>query len=149
MPRYAQTQSLGHQTGLAGRLFNQLLTRRFSAAGIDMTAEQWGVILVLLNNGPMTHGQLAEQLYLEKSTISRSVGGLERRDWVACTKDADDGRHKRVSLTANATEVAEQCLKIASGVLTDAQAGLDPAAVSASLDQLAGVIANLRALNRR
>lgn len=148
MDRYHHTQSLGHLTGLAGRLFNNLLTKRFSAAGIDMTAEQWGVILVLLNNDTMTQGQIGEMLYLEKSTISRSVSGLEKRGWILCRKAAGDGRQKLVTLTPNAIDIAERCAVIAKSVLEDAQAGLDADAISANLEHLSHVITNLRELNR-
>lgn len=140
------TQSLGYQTGLASRLFNQLLTKRFHNAGIQMTAEQWGVIQVLLNHGAMTQGQLGEILYLEKSTISRSVSGLEKRGWVRWQKNAEDGRQKLTSLTPDAMNVAKQCAEIAQSVLNDAQANLDPKAISDSLAQLSAVIHNLRDL---
>ncbi len=148
MQGYNQAQSLGHLTGLAGRLFNTLLTRRFSAAGIDMTAEQWGVILLLLNHGAVTQGQLAEMLYLEKSTVSRSITGLEKRGWIVREKGAEDGRQKRVSLTENSTSVAERCSDIACSVLVDAQAGLTPEAITVSREQLSAVILNLRSLNQ-
>jgi MarR family transcriptional regulator, multiple antibiotic resistance protein MarR len=145
--RYHHTRSLGHLTGLAGRLFNNLLTRRFSEAGIEMTAEQWGVILVLRNNGVLTQGQLGEMLHLDKSTVSRSVSGLQRRGWVQGQRTVEDGRQKRVSLTSQAIDVAERCSAIASRVLVDAQAGLDDAAVAASLEHLSTVVGSLRALN--
>jgi len=147
MSKYNLTQSLGHQTGLAGRLFNKLLTKRFKDSGIDMTAEQWGVILVLLNNGAMTQGQLGELLYLEKSTVSRSISGLERRGWIDCQKDARDGRHKMATLTPAAISVAQHCSDIAQGVLDDAQSGLKPEDVSTSLGHLSVVVKNLRNLN--
>ncbi|MYM63418.1 MarR family winged helix-turn-helix transcriptional regulator [Pseudomaricurvus sp. HS19] len=148
MSGYTHTQSLGHQTGLASRLFNKLLTRRFREAGIEMTAEQWGVIQVLINGGAMSQGQLGEMLYLEKSTISRSVSGLEKRGWVAWQKSAEDARQKLIVLTPNAENVARQCYDIARGVLRDAQAGLDPEALTLSQLQLADVINNLRTLNQ-
>lgn len=148
MDRYNHTQSLGHLTGLAGRLFNNLLTRRFSDAGIDMTAEQWGVILLLLNNDAMTQGQIGEMLYLEKSTVSRSMRGLEKRGWIVCKRAAEDGRQKLITLTPNAINIAERCSDIAKSVLEDAQAGLNAEALSASLQHLSVVITNLRELNR-
>lgn len=148
MPRYDHRHSLGHQTGLASRLFNRLLTRRFHDAGIKMTAEQWGVIQVLLNNGAMTQNQLGETLYLEKSTISRSVSGLKKRGWVVGEENTEDRRQKLTTFTPEAIDIAEQCSTIAKSVLIDAQAGLDPEAVSGSLQQLSGVISNLRDLNQ-
>jgi len=148
MTAYDHTHSLGHQTGLASRLFNKLISRRFNDAGIKMTAEQWGVIQVLLNYGAMTQGQLGEALYLEKSTISRSVSGLEKRGWVVWEKNAEDKRQKLTTITPHAIKLARQCSAIAESVLSDAQAGLEPHAVSASLEQLSGVVGNLRRLNQ-
>lgn len=136
--------SLGYQTGLAARLFNNLLTRRLKDAGIEMTAEQWGVVQVLLTHGAMSHGQLGEMLYLEKSTVSRSVNGLEKRGWVICEKSVEDGRFRLVILTPNAIDVAQHCSAIAKSVLEDAQRGLNPESISASLEQLSEVIKNLR-----
>lgn len=148
MHNYHQSQSLGHLTGLAGRLFNNLLTRRFSEAGIEMTAEQWGVILLLRNDAGLTQQQLCERLYLDKSTVSRSVSGLRRRGWVTCGRTEPDARLKRVMLSEQAREVAERCAAIAAGVLQDAHAGLEPQALAASQALLGRVIGNLRDLNQ-
>ena len=49
---------MGHLTGLASRLFNRLLTSRFKQAGINITAEQWGVILTLKQYGSITEPNL-------------------------------------------------------------------------------------------
>ncbi|UTF60285.1 MarR family winged helix-turn-helix transcriptional regulator [Gilvimarinus sp. DA14] len=113
-----------------------------------MTAEQWGVVLLLLHNEALTQGQIGEQLYLEKSTVSRSVSGLEKRGWIVIKKDDKDARQKHISLSKQAVGIAERCYAIASGVLNDAQQGLTPAELSTGLTQLDKVIGNLRQLNR-
>lgn len=147
MTDYNLTRSLGYQTGLAGRLFNRLLTKRFRDAGIDISAEQWGVIQALHHNGAMTQSQISEKLYLEKSTVSRSISGLEKRGWVSWRRGTEDARQKLITLTPNAREVTSECTGIAKGVLEDAQAGLSPNAVDTTLEQLSGVIHNLRELD--
>lgn len=144
MTTHNQTRSLGHQTGLAGRLFNRLLTRRFAEAGIDMTAEQWGVVLTLMHHPAMTQGELCEHLYLEKSTVSRSIAGLEKRGWIQSNKQ---GRQKYISLTEQAQQIAQQCSEIAASVLRDAQQGLDPQQLQQSHELLGNVIKNLRRHN--
>ena len=121
---YDRNKSLGNLAGLASRLLSNTLARRFKEAGIDMTAEQWGALLVLINGDAMTQRQLGETLYLEKSSISRLVNGLERRGWIVRTKSKGDSRHKLVSVTENALETAEQCASIARVVLEEAQQGM-------------------------
>nr|WP_319493845.1 helix-turn-helix domain-containing protein [uncultured Desulfobacter sp.] len=55
---------------------SQTLTARFQAAGIDMTAEQWGAILLVLNGDAKTQGEIGRQRLLEKSSTSRLLNGF-------------------------------------------------------------------------
>ena len=140
---YDHNKSLGYLTGLASRLLSNLLGRRFQEAGIEMTAEQWGAIILLLNDDTMTQGQLGERLYLEKSSVSRLVGGLERRGWVVRTKSPDDSRQKLVSATPKALETAERCAVIARAILKEAQGGMTEDEQLVCRSFLARIIANL------
>lgn len=148
MPQYSHHQSLGHLTGLASRLFNRLLTTRFKDAGIDMTAEQWGAILLLDNSGALTQSEICELLYLEKSSVSRSLDGLEKRGWIERKRSPTDNRSKLVVLTDKSLEMVEQCSEIATSVLQDAQKGFGDAEREQSRAHLSNVITNLRSLNQ-
>ena len=121
---YDHNKSLGYVTGLANRLLSNTLAARFRAADIDMTAEQWGAILVLLNGDAATQRELGEQLCLEKSSVSRLLDGLERRGWIVRTRDPKDSRQKRVTPTPKVMETAEHCAAIAREVLKEAQRGM-------------------------
>ena len=145
---YDRNKSLGHLAGLASRLLSNTLAARFQAADINMTAEQWGAILVLLNGDAMTQGQLGEQLYLEKSSASRLLDGLERRDWVVRTKDPKDSRQKLVTPTPRVLETAERCAAIAGTVLEDAQRGMTEEEQSVCMSFLSRIIANLSEVSR-
>lgn len=140
---YDRNQSLGYLAGLASRLLSHTLATRFQAADIDMTAEQWGAILVLLNGGAITQRQLGEQLYLEKSSVSRLLDGLERRDWIVRTPDPKDSRQKRVTPTPKVREPAERCAVIARTVLKDAQRGMTEEEQLVCRSFLSRIIANL------
>ncbi|MGE4539173.1 MAG: MarR family winged helix-turn-helix transcriptional regulator [Desulfovibrio sp.] len=140
---YQRKKSVGHLTALVNRLSNNLLGKRFQEAGIDMTPEQWGALLVLFNGDALTQQQLGEQLYLEKSSVSRLVDGLERRGWVARTRNPGDGRNKLVSLMPKALAVADRCADIARDVLEVAQRGLSEEERLACQSFLGRIIANL------
>ncbi len=143
---YDHNQSLGYLAGLASRLLSNTLGKRFLEAGIEMTAEQWGAILLLLNDNAMTQGQLGKRLYLEKSSASRLVKGLERRGWVVRTKSPGDNRQKRVSPTPRALETAERCAVIARAILEEAQHGMTEDEQLVCRSFLSRIIANLGAL---
>ena len=121
---------------------------RFKEADIDMTAEQWGAILVLLNGEAMTQGQLGERLYLEKSSVSRLSDGLERRGWIVRTKYSKDNRQKLVTPTPKVLDTAEQCATIARAVLEEAQLGMTEDEKLVCRSFLSHIITNLRALIR-
>ena len=140
---YDHNQSLGYLAGLASRLLSNTLVKRFQEAGIDMTAEQWGAIIVLLNNGAMTQGHLGQRLFLEKSSMSRLANGLERHGWVVRAKDPEDSRQKLVVPTAKARDTAERCASIARSVLEEAQHGLSQEARLSCRSFLGNVIENL------
>lgn len=141
---YDHNQSLGYLTSVSSRLFSNILAMRFREAGIDMTSEQWGAIIVLLNGGAMNQAQLGEQLYLEKSSVSRLTDGLERRGWIVRTQDPKDSRQKLITPTPIASDMAEHCTSIARAVLEKAQHGMAEDEVMVCKSSLSCIITNLR-----
>ncbi len=145
---YDHNQSLGYLTGVASRLLSNLLARQLHEAGIDMTAEQWGAIIILLNGEGMTQGQLGEKLHLEKSSVSRLMDGLEKRGWIGRTQDPNDSRQRIVTPTPTALETAERCATIARAILEEAQRGLTEDEMELFRSLLQRTITNLRGLAR-
>jgi DNA-binding MarR family transcriptional regulator len=58
--------------------------------------------------GPLSHGQLAARLRLEKSTISRLVRQLEKRGWIERARLRHDRRVVQIRLTAAGKRAAER-----------------------------------------
>ncbi|MBE2888896.1 MarR family winged helix-turn-helix transcriptional regulator [Geobacter anodireducens] len=145
---YDYNQSLGYLTGIASRLLNNTLATRFKAADIDMTPEQWGAIIILLNEGAMTQGQLGDQLLLEKSSVSRLADGLERRGWIERTIDPNDSRQRLVTPTQNALDMAECCATIARAIHEEVQRGMNEDEKLASRSLLARIIINLKEVSK-
>jgi DNA-binding MarR family transcriptional regulator len=56
--------------------------------------------LMDLASGPLSHGQLAIRLHLEKSTVTRLVRQLQKRGWVQRYGTERDSRVKFIRLTA-------------------------------------------------
>ena len=140
---YDHNKSLGYLTGLAHRLLSNTLAARFQAENIDMTAEQWGAILVLFNDGAITQRQLGEKLCLEKSSVSRLLDGLEKRDWIVRNRDSKDSRQKLVAPTLRVMEILQRCSAIARTILKEAQRGMTEEQQSACQSALQHIISNL------
>lgn len=65
-------------------------------------------LLELSRTPGLTQKQLGEAINLRKSTVSRLVGNLERREWAARTKCPSDGRAVRIALTEKGERMAGQ-----------------------------------------
>ena len=59
-------------------------------------------------HGPMNHGDLAVRLKLQKSTVSRLVQQLERRDWIIRDNSSEDNRVVLIRLTRKGTAAAKR-----------------------------------------
>jgi DNA-binding MarR family transcriptional regulator len=65
-------------------------------------------LMDLAEHGPMNHGQLAARLKLKKSTVSRLVGQLERRGWIARDNSNQDNRVILIRLTGKGAGAAKR-----------------------------------------
>ena len=65
-------------------------------------------LMDLAEDGPLSHGELAARLKLQKSTVSRLVRQLEKRNWVAREVSREDNRVILVRLTRKGLAAAKR-----------------------------------------
>jgi DNA-binding MarR family transcriptional regulator len=63
-------------------------------------------LMELAHGVPLSQNDLAARLQLEKSTVSRLVGILEARGWIARARSAQDGRARELRLTNTGQQMA-------------------------------------------
>jgi DNA-binding MarR family transcriptional regulator len=66
----------------------------------DVSVTQCYALEAVIRRGPITLGEVAAELYLDKSTASRVVGALERKRYVTRSPHPTDGRAVLVKPTA-------------------------------------------------
>ncbi len=108
MPQQLLLEEMGRQCiCLNLRRICRIVTRRYddayTATGIRST--QAPILFFLMLNGEMKMGLLADQLAMDKSTLSRNFTLLEDRGLV--TRAAIDGRTTGISITAAGQESLE------------------------------------------
>jgi MarR family transcriptional regulator, 2-MHQ and catechol-resistance regulon repressor len=69
----------------------------------DVSVTQSNALDVLAARGPLTLNALAAELYLEKSTVSRIVDGLEKKGYVVREANPESRRSILVQLTTEGT----------------------------------------------
>jgi DNA-binding MarR family transcriptional regulator len=74
--------------------------------GAPVAVAEAHALMELAHASPLSQNDLATRLQLEKSTISRLVGILESRGWIARTRSAQDARAREVRLTDAGRQMA-------------------------------------------
>jgi DNA-binding MarR family transcriptional regulator len=87
----------------------------------DVSVPQCYGLEALVREGPLTLGELADRLYLEKSTASRVVDALERKGYVARGPHPGDKRALRLTATPSGRRLVK---KIRASLINDAKAVL-------------------------
>lgn len=69
----------------------------------DITPRQFGVLMALLQQGPMTPSALAERISCDRNTLSEMLKRMTARKLIAKKSNPDDRRSIQVQITAKGT----------------------------------------------
>ena len=93
-------QAIGLNVNRTAFLMAEEIGRRFSAHGYQLSAQDFGILFRLLKHGPMRQIEITTLMMRDKSTITRRIDGLVRKQLVDRNPDPDDRRYFRIGLTA-------------------------------------------------
>ena len=141
--QYASEESLGFMTFTAHRLLASTLRRRMKEAGIDLTSEQWGVLVLLWGRGSATQDELAQAACVDKSSMSRVLSLMEDRGLVTRRTDPDNERRKLICAAEGSLALRERGFAVAGGALQSALEGVTPDEAAVCMKVLAAIKNNL------
>ncbi len=95
--------NLGHMLGRTSRAMLNMLQKKFRQAGCAITVEQWTLLINIRNAGGQSQQQLAELVYLDKTTVARLAAGLEKKGLISRESVSADRRQKRLVITSRGT----------------------------------------------
>jgi DNA-binding MarR family transcriptional regulator len=81
----------------ASRAITRAFDRRLRPQGIRAT--QFSILVALIERGPSTIGELAEELGIERTTLSRNLDLILNQDWVKIEIGSEDARSRNVAIT--------------------------------------------------
>ncbi len=92
-------QAIGMHLNRAAFLMTDEIARRFSDAGWPLSAQDFGIMFRLRSQGAMTQVEIAALMLRDKTTITRRIDGLVKKQLVERRPDPDDRRYFRIMLT--------------------------------------------------
>ena len=93
------------------RLLNRTLTSIFDDAlrPLGVKVSQLNVLMVVAKRGPISPGEVARRLNMEKSTVSRNVDRMKSHRWLEVT-ESDSGRKQVLELASPGRKLIEKSL---------------------------------------
>lgn len=145
LPNSTAERHLGLLLADINRLVRREFDRRVRPLGL--TRAQWLFLFQLSCQPGVTQTELAGRLQMEKISVSRQAGRLQRAGWIERRDDAEDGRAYHLFLTPRATRVVDKLDHMATGLRADYLRGVPPARRSALVADLTRIKTNLLALH--
>ena len=76
---YDPQECVGFMTYTTSRLLVSALHKQMEEMGLELTSEQWGMLVQLFNRGQILQEEITRASGVDKSTTSRTLGLMERR----------------------------------------------------------------------
>ncbi|HZF70320.1 MarR family transcriptional regulator [Sulfuricurvum sp.] len=126
-------ESLGCLTNLSAMAARNYLSRQLALHGIDMTIEQFKVMVVLWKEGSSTQQNIADFVGKDKTSVTRLIAGLEKRSLIQRATDCQDKRCNLVTLTPQGIALEKPTMDVLAQATYDLHRGIDPEELAITL----------------
>src|SRR3954466_626317 len=106
-------------TGKASTAIARNLQKKFNAAGLKITIEQWSVLYHLWKEDGKSQQELCNATFRDKPSITRLVDNLEKLQLVKRVPSEHDRRINLIYLTKQAQKLEDETMRIADETLND------------------------------
>ena len=130
--------------GKVSAAINRKLYRNFRQNNLEITPEQWTVLLFLWEKDGVTQQELCNATFKDKPSMTRLIDNMERMHLVVRISDKSDRRINLIHLTKTGREVEERTRYIANRTLKEALYGLTVEELRVSQNVLRKIFMNTK-----
>ena len=109
--------------GKVSSSINRKLVKNFKQNGIDITPDQWTVLLFLFGKDGVTQQELCNSTFRDKPSMTRLIDNMERHNLVVRMSDKRDRRINLIHLTKTGKDIEERARFLANKTLKEALRG--------------------------
>lgn len=99
------SKEIAVELNLTGCRLKQYTSVMLKRRGIELTPEQFLLIDLLWNQGPLSQQQLADQMQKDKNSVTKLVDAIERKGLAVRSQNPEDRRSNTIVLTPKAQEM--------------------------------------------
>ena len=130
--------------GKVSAAINRKLYRNFRQYNIDITPEQWTVLLYLWEKDGVTQQELCNATFKDKPSMTRLIDNMERLTIVVRISNKMDRRTNLIHLTKRGRDLEEMSRFVANKTLKEALKGLTIEELDISQEVLRKVFTNTK-----
>ena len=124
------------EINLTGCKLKQFIAAKLRQKNVPLTPEQFLLIDLLWNQGPMSQQQLADQMQKDKNSVTKLVDAIERKGFVFRQQNAFDRRSNTLVLTDKALELRDDAKQKGISILDEMLEGISEAELRSFLSTL-------------
>jgi DNA-binding MarR family transcriptional regulator len=130
--------------GKVSAAINRKLYRNLRLNGLEMTPEQWTVMIYLWEKDGVTQQELCNATFKDKPSMTRLIDNMERQHLVVRISDKKDRRNNLIHLTKTGKDVEPQARIVVSKTLKEALQGIEVKDLQISQDVLKKIFLNIK-----
>ncbi|MEP1447707.1 MAG: MarR family transcriptional regulator [Paraglaciecola sp.] len=113
-----------HWVNRLGFLIRKELSVLFREAGHSISPEEWAILLVLWKKGPQSPSTLANVTIKDRTTVTRLIDGMVRKNLVTRQEEANDRRRNVIAVSAHGAALKSELVPIAQRLIKQSLGGI-------------------------
>ena len=103
---------IGHHVGITQKKLTEDFVNYMKQNGVKITPQQFTTLARLNSGDGISQKELADYLMKDYGSVTRSIHGLEKRNWVRRRDSSEDRRTKLVFITDKGKEIFQLVLPL-------------------------------------
>jgi Transcriptional regulators len=130
--------------GKVSAAINRKLSRNFRQNNLDISPEQWTVLIFLWEKDGVTQQELCNATFKDKPSMTRLIDNMEKQHLVVRISDKKDRRTNLIHLTKTGREIEEKTRLVAALTLKEALYGIQLKDLEISQEVLRAIFHNTK-----
>ena len=130
--------------GKVSAAINRKLYRNFRSNNLEISPEQWTVLIFLWEKDGVTQQELCNATFKDKPSMTRLIDNMERQHLVVRISDKNDRRMNLIHLTKTGKELEEKARGVATQTLKEALHGVTLEELRVSQEVLRKIFTNTK-----
>lgn len=121
---FENNESIGFLTNRVAKMINHTIQFKMNENEIGMAQEHMIILFMLWKNDGASQKSIVNNIFKDKSTITRGLSYLEKENLIVRITDEKDKRNKKIFLTHKGKALQNEVIEMALGIAKTATKGI-------------------------